>query len=336
MYIPVIYNNKPLMPTKPSRARKWIKSGKATGFWNKGVFCVRLNIEPSGFSLSPVVCGIDPGSKKEAYTVKSDNKTYLNIQSDTVTWVKDKVEARRNARHTRRQRKTPYRKCRFNRKIGSIPPSTKARWQLKLRVLNWLKKIFPITDIVVEDIKAKTKENQRRWNKGFSPLEVGKTWFYSEIEKLGNLHLFAGYETKAMRDYHGLKKSTHKMSNRFESHCVDSWCLAHEVVGTDSVVDNKDILLVVPFNFFRRQLHVFNPAKGGKRRLYGGMKSLGFKRGSLVKHIKYGLCYLGGTSKGLISLHGLLGGRRLCQNAKTSDIKFLTYSSWRCEASSPP
>ena len=90
MFVPVVdRNNKPLMPTKPSRARKWIESGKATPFWKKGIFCVRLNVEPSSRHLEPIACGIDPGSRKEAFTVKSESHTYLSIQADAVTWVKD-------------------------------------------------------------------------------------------------------------------------------------------------------------------------------------------------------------------------------------------------------
>src|SRR3989304_749474 len=70
-----------------------------------------------------------------------------------------------------------------NRARGGIPPSTKARWNWKLRIINWLKKMFPITIIVVEDIKAWSKKNQKKWNSSFSPLEVGKKWFYQEVRK---------------------------------------------------------------------------------------------------------------------------------------------------------
>ena len=80
-------------------ARRWIKSGKATPFWKRGIFCVRLNVEPSDRKVQEIVVGIDPGSKKEAITVKSELRTYLNIQADAVTWVKDAVEVRRNMRH---------------------------------------------------------------------------------------------------------------------------------------------------------------------------------------------------------------------------------------------
>jgi hypothetical protein len=91
-----------------------IKSKKATPLWSKGIFCIRLNVEQSNNFLEPVVVGIDPGSKKEALTIKSESHTYLNIQADAVTWVKDAVKTRREMRRTRRYRKTPCRKPRFN------------------------------------------------------------------------------------------------------------------------------------------------------------------------------------------------------------------------------
>jgi len=201
MFVPVVdKNNKPLMPTKPSRARRWIRDGKATPFWKKGIFCVRLTFEPKTFVTQPIAVGIDPGSKKEAFTVKSASHTYLNIQADAVTWVSDAVKTRREMRRGRRFRNTPCRQPRFNRSRGGIPPSTKARWQWKLRLCWWLRRLFPVTDWVVEDVAAKTWKGKRRWNASFSPLEVGKRWFYAELARFGNVHTQYGYETKALRD----------------------------------------------------------------------------------------------------------------------------------------
>ena len=232
-------------------------------------------------------------------------------------------------RRTRRGRKTPCRKPRFNRAKGGLAPPTKAHWQWKLRISWWLKKIFPITDFVVEDIAAVTKKGKRRWNKSFSPLEVGKKWFYIELAKLGNVHTLKGYQTKELRDRYGLKKSSRKLAEIFDAHCVDSWVLANWHVGGHILPDNKEMLFVVPLQLHRRQLHVLQPAKGSVRRLYGGTRSEGFKRGSYVKHPKYGICFVGGTSKGRISLHSLETGSRLCQNAKPKECSFLTYSSFR-------
>jgi hypothetical protein len=329
MFVPVIgKDRKPLMPTTPWRAAIWVKKGKATPFWSNGVFCVRLNVEPSDTKKQDVVIGIDTGSKREAFTIKSETYTYLNILVDAVTWVKDAVERRRNARRDRRQRKTPYRQIRKNRARGGIPPSTRARWQLKLRVVNRLQRVFPITDFVVEDIKAKSL-GKRKWDVSFSPLEVGKQWFYDELRKLGNLETRRGFETKELRDILGLKKTGNKMSESFNAHNVDSWVLANWRVGGHTVPDNTTIKRMIPLQFHRRQLHNFQFEIGGKRRRQGGTISLGFKKGSLVKHPKHRLCYVGGNLGGRLSLHSLQTGKRLCQKAKVKDIQFLTYSSFR-------
>jgi len=317
------------MPCSEKRARQMVASRKATPFWKRGIFCIRLNVEPSSRVLQPVVVGIDPGSKKEGFTVKSEAHTLLNIQADAVRHVKDAVEVRHNMRRARRSRKTPYRACRKNRARGGLPPSTKARWQWKLRIVEQLAKVFPITDIAVEDIRAKTKKWQRKWNRSFSPLEVGKAWFYEELKRFGNVHVKQGWETFELRNAAGLKKSKSKMSEVFEAHCVDSWVLANWYVGGHILPENKRMMCVSPIRLHRRQLHMLQPAKGGVRKAYGGTRSRGLKRGSLVTHPKYGLVYVGGTMAGRISLLAVADGKRLCQNAKPADVRFLTYNAWR-------
>lgn len=326
--VPVLgVEREPLMPTTPSRARRWIRDGKATPFYNKGIFCVRLNVA-TGKAVQEIACGIDPGSKKEGFTVKSAAHTFLNIQADAVTWVKDAVEVRRNMRRARRFRNTPCRKNRENRSRGGIPPSTKARWQWKLRLATWLKGIYPISCFVVEDIKAKTK-SQGRWDLLFSPLEVGKQWFYGELSGLGKVELKQGWETAELRLQAGLKKTKKKMDAVFDAHCVDSWVLANWFVGGHLKPDNETLLLVMPLQFHRRQLHALQPASGGVRRLYGGTRSMGLKRGSIVTHPKQGKTYVGGTMKGRLSLHEIRDCKRLARNIKNNECRFIAYSSWR-------
>jgi len=330
--VPVVdQNQQPLMPTTPNRAASWIKSDKATPFWKHGVFCVRLNVEPSARVTQAVVVGVDPGSKKEGFTVKSRHKTFLNIQADARTGVEEKMEVRRNMRRTRRSRKTPYRKCRLNRAApeGRIPPSTKARWQWKLRVLNWLCKMYPIKHVVVEDVKAETKKGKYRWNKSFSPLQVGKQWLYAEVEKFAALTLVEGERTAELRSLHGLTKINAKLSNDFHAHCVDSWVMANSIVGGHFKPDFIGVLLATPFDYARRQLHLLQPTKGGFRRRQGGTRSLGFNRGSLVEHPKHGLTFVGGSSKGRVSLHDLVSGKRISQHARPEDLRFLSYLSFR-------
>lgn len=329
MFVPVVTKDrKPLMPTTPSRARRWIESGRATPFWKKGVFCVCLNTEPSGTETQEICVGVDPGSKREGFTVKSASHTYLNILADAVDWVKDKVETRRNMRRARRYRNTPCRQNRMNRSRGSLPPSTKARWQLKLRIAKLLTTIFPVSSFNVEDVKAVTK-GKRKWDASFSPLECGKNYFYGELSKLGEVVKTQGHETHEARTGLGLRKSKGKLDESFDAHNVDSWVLANMATGGHVYPENKAVLRMIPLNLRRRQLHILQFAKGGVRRRNGGTMSLGFKRGSLVKHSKHGLCFIGGTMGTGVSLHVLANGKRLCQNAKTSDIKFLSYSSFR-------
>ncbi len=330
--VPVVdIHNRSLMPTSPQRAKRWIKSRKATPFFRKGVFCVRLNIEPSQRNYQPVALGIDPGSKREGFTVKSQAHTYLNQQFHAVDWVKDAEVTSTNARRARRQRKTPYRPQRLNRKRGGIPPSTKARWQLKIRVAIALSSIFPISHISIEDIKAHTWKGAKRYNSCFSPLEVGKKWAYQELEKIASLTVYQGQDTYETRNSLGLKKSKNKLSNDFSAHCVDSWTLAYLVVGGDTKPENTKVMECVPIRLHRRQLHVFNPGKRGYRRPYGGSMSQGFKRGAVVKHPKYGKCYVGGENveKKRVSLHSIATGKRLTQGAKPCDIKHLAYNCWR-------
>lgn len=329
MLVGVVYNGEALMPCCPARARRLIASREATPFIHKGVFCIRLNRAPSDNKIQPVNIGVDPGSKKEGISITTQTKTVINIQLDAVTWVKNALESRKLLRNTRRNRNTPCRTPKSNgNEVGFIPPSTKARWQLKLNLIRSLKQIFPISTCVVEDIKAPTKPDKKNWNTNFSPLEVGKKWFYSELEHLRlNVVLKQGFETAELRKQHGLHKSKDKMSNKFDAHCVDSWILSAYNADILPILD-KPMLLIKPMQFHRRQLHVFQPTKSGIRKSYGSTRSIGFRRGSIVSHLKYGVCTVGGTSKNKISLHNLQTGNRLCQNASHSDITFKSYNNY--------
>jgi hypothetical protein len=330
MLVGVVYNGSALMPCCPARARRLIVSRKATPFINKGVFCIRLNQPPSDNKIQQLVIGVDPGSKKEGISIVTEKKTVINIQLDAVTWVKDGVESRRNARRARRFRKTPCRmnKCNNYTRDNWLPPSTKARWQSKLNLIISLSKVFPISIVVVEDIKAKSLKGKPKWNKSFSPLEVGKKWFYSHLESAGfTVVLMQGFETAELRKQLNLNKSKDKLSDNWDAHCVDSWTLASSQMNVIPSIDKK-ILYIKPMQFHRRQLHAFQPTNNGVRRPYGSTRSLNFRRGSIVSHKKFGICTVGGTSKNKISLHSLQTGKRLCQNSSGSDLIFKSFNNY--------
>ena len=113
----------------------------------------------------------------------------------------------------------------------------------------------------------------------------------------------------------------------WDAHCVDSWVLASSQMKVIPSIDKK-MLYIRPMQFHRRRLHVFQPTKGGVRRAYGSTRSLGFRRGSIVNHKKFGICTVGGTSKNKISLHSLQTGIRLTQKASISDVTFKSFNNY--------
>lgn len=333
-WVPVVSSTgKPLMPCRPVRARKFIQRGRAVKKWNHGFFYIQMLDIVDGVT-QPVAIGVDPGSKMEAYTVKAAHKTFLNIQSHARdgNTIKKALETRANARRARRYRHTPCRAPRWANRSRKdwLPPSTKARWQLKLNIINLLRRLYPVTAVVIEDVKAVTKEGKRRWNSNFSPIQAGKNWLYSQLEAQ-DLQLIkkSGMETYTLRQIAKLPKTSNKLATVFSAHCVDSWVLANSYTGGHIQPDNTNLLVLKPLSYSRRQLHRFNPAPGGTRSRYGGTMSLGFKKGTLVSHPKYGKCLVGGCSNdGRLSLHSAITTSRLCRNAKPEEVTSISFSPW--------
>lgn len=140
--------------------------------------------EPNNQSL---VAGIDPGSKFEGYSVVGTKDTGLNLMVEAPDHVKGAVETRRTMRRARRLRKW-RRPKRFDNRLNRkqrIAPSTRSRWEAKARVIAQLKKIMPLTDVVVEDVQAVTRTGKGgQWNAAFSFLPPPEGWWVSTGEDL--------------------------------------------------------------------------------------------------------------------------------------------------------
>lgn len=322
------------MPCTPAKARHLLKSGVARPKRNKlGLFYVQLcyEQEPENQSL---VAGIDPGSTFEGYSVVGTKETVLNLMAEAPGHVKEAVEVRRMMRRARRHRKwrRPRRFAnRLNRK-KRIPPSTRSRWEAKAQVIAHLLHILPITVVVVEDVQAVARPGTGgRWNRSFSPVQVGKEHLYLLLREMGLVvHTRQGWQTKALREQYGLTKTKSKSRQAFESHAVDSWVLAASVSGAERPTCTR-LWYLVPARLHRRQLHRLQASKGGVRKPYGGTRTLGLKRGALVMHPKYGLCTVGGfdRKKQTISLHAYRTNKRLTQAAQVKDCRTLTWVAWR-------
>lgn len=184
--------------------------------------------------------------------------------------------------------------------------------------------------MVVEDVNVTTEEGNGSRNSAFSAIQAGKNWLYSHILALGySLTTFKGSQTASFRRQLGLFKTKNKASKSFDSHCVDSWVLANEVLGNQLKPDMIHVLELKPLTYTRRQLYRLNFKKGGTRSRYGGTMSLGIKRGTLVKHVKYGECLIGGNNGvDQVSLHSNISLSRLTQKAKLVDLQLIAHSPW--------
>jgi hypothetical protein len=150
------------MPTKPSRARRWLNTGKAKVVHNDlGIFTVQLVSEPSDIKVQTISVGIDPGKKYSGIGVQSAKVTlwiaHLQLPFETVKGRMEQRQMMRGGRRGRRiNRKIPYsqrahRQARFNnRRSKKVPPSIRANRQLELRVIKELTKIYPLTTAVWE------------------------------------------------------------------------------------------------------------------------------------------------------------------------------------------
>ena len=335
MRIPVVDSRGvALMPCTPAKARHLFKRGKARPRRNKlGLFYVQLCYE-QGPANQPLVVGIDPGSKFEGYSVVGAKQTVLNLMTEAPDHVKEAVQTRRTMRRARRSRKwrRPKRFAnRLNRK-QRIPPSTRSRWEAKARIIRQLLTILPLTDVIVEDVQAKTRKGKGgKWNQSFSPVQVGKEHLYRLLRDMGLVvHLCEGWQTKELREQFGLKKTRSKAKQSFESHAVDAWVMAASVSGASQPTCTR-LWYVVPAVLHRRQLHRLQASKGGERKPYGGTRSLGLKRGTLVHHPKYGWCTVGGfdRKRSTISLHDYRTNKRLTQRAKVKDCRVQTWVAFR-------
>lgn len=278
----------PLMATKPSRARRWLKNGKAVIWRNKlNVFAIQLTVD-ADCDTQPVVVGIDPGKLFTGIAVQSKKCThwlghlYLPFQK-----IKDRLEQRRMMRRGRRgrriNRKVPFtqrahRQARFdNRRQCKIPPSIKANRNLEYRILDLLRDIFPLLEVVIETIKA-------RGNKAFSPVMVAQKWQLNRLSKDYIVRVKEGWETAQLRTQLGLKKQkTTKSDAVIETHAVDGIALAcsefvkyqitslnsRNWVGSVNITPCRLTVIRRP-PISRRQLHLMVPSKGNKRRKYGG------------------------------------------------------------------
>ena len=336
--IPVICpQGKPLMPTTPARAAKWIKNGKANGKRNKiGVFYVQLTVSPSGYETQAVVAGCDRGKAFTGIAFQSrlatlslfhlclpgfyKSKNTTSYRQSVTGKMAKRTELRRSRRARRIDRSKPFklrnhRKTRFsNRKKKKVPPSVLSNRQMELRVLQEMSLILPISEIRDEACGGNTKQV----GKGISPVTVGQEWFRSSANFIAPVVEIDSLTTGNYRDWLGLiKDKKDKSKQTVETHAVDAIALAssafihYEIFHTANTrggrwigecqVTPAPFIVVTRPKLFRRKLHQEQYSKGGILKRQGGtITPFGLRSGDYVETSRKGEIvrgWIGGFTK---------------------------------------
>lgn len=144
----------PLMPTtRHGKVKHLLRSGKAKVV-NRCPFTIQLMYEANGYT-QPITLGVDAGSKTIGLSASTDKKELLAAEVILRNDIVDLLSTRREFRKTRRNRKTRYRKPRFNNRIktkhkGWLAPSIEQKINTHLTAVRKVMEILPVTKIVIE------------------------------------------------------------------------------------------------------------------------------------------------------------------------------------------
>lgn len=145
-------NGQPLMPTnRYGKVRHLLKDGNAVVV-NRCPFTIKLLYSSTNYT-QPVNLGIDAGSKHIGVSATTESKEIYAADVELRNDIVNLLSARRELRRSRRNRKTRYRKVRFNnrkRADGWLAPSVRQKIQTHLTVVDKVCKILPVTNIIVE------------------------------------------------------------------------------------------------------------------------------------------------------------------------------------------
>lgn len=145
-------NGQPLMPTnRHGKVRRLLKSNKAKVV-RKCPFTIQLLYE-STTHTQEITLGVDSGSKHIGISATTKDKVLFEADVELRNDIVDNISTRRQFRRTRRNKKTRYRKARFDnrrRKDGWLTPSVRQKVDSHLTTIEKVNKILPISKTIVE------------------------------------------------------------------------------------------------------------------------------------------------------------------------------------------
>ncbi|HOK87757.1 MAG TPA: RNA-guided endonuclease IscB, partial [Fervidobacterium sp.] len=144
---------KPLMPTKRhGKVRRLLKQHLAKVVKTKP-FTIQLLYETTSYTQN-ITLGIDSGYNQIGFSAVTEKEELICGEVKLRDDISELLKERRMYRRIRRSR-LRYRKPRFDNRISSkkevwLAPSIKHKLDSHVRFVDYLKKILPITNIVVE------------------------------------------------------------------------------------------------------------------------------------------------------------------------------------------
>ena len=183
-------NGQPLMPTaRHGKVRRLLNSHLAKVV-KRCPFTIQL-LYQSTKEIQPVSLGVDAGSKHIGLAATTEQKVLYQEELTPRNDVVKLLSAKRACRHSRRNRKTRYRKPRFNNRVhskhkGWLAPSVEVKIQEHITAIKNICKILPASEIHVETAEF---DLQR-----LKAMEEGKTFPVGTDYQLGEQYDF--YNTR--------------------------------------------------------------------------------------------------------------------------------------------
>ena len=152
----------PLMPTqRHGKIRRMLKNGEAKVI-KQIPFTVQILKDTTAFT-HPITIGIDSGSQHVGISATTETQELFSGQHTLRKDVADNLTIRKELRRGRRNRNTRYRKPRFSNRARTpqngfdkwFTPTTKTQIQGHEHIIREVKKILPISHIIIEDVILK-------------------------------------------------------------------------------------------------------------------------------------------------------------------------------------
>ena len=209
--VPVLnMRGKPLMPTTPAKARHLIKQGKAKAVKRKP-FVIQLTIA-TGETKQDITLGVDSGYSHVGFSAVTEKQELISGELQLRKDMSKLIEQKRNYRITRRS-KLWHRQPRFNnrtRKDSWLAPSIQHKLDTHIRLIEKIKKWFPITNTVIEVANFDTQKMQNPEISGIE-YQQGELQGYEIreylLDKWGRKCIYCGKKNLPLEIEHIIPKS---------------------------------------------------------------------------------------------------------------------------------